>query len=432
MNPEEVERLLGRLEPAPPRERLERNVLADGERILGRPARRTRPWGIAGVAAACLLLSAVLWRILVGDPDAARCRSTIEFETHIDQTVAAGPPAFPTRALYMEAYGPLLRRADAVKPLSEELHWQKIPWMTDFEEAQRLARAERRPIFLWVSSDDPLGRCCSCAAGLRVGSLSQDEVVRRVSASFVPAAVDRKALGQDRLRSLQRQKPQYHGIWIVSPEGKVLAGHAEPKAKEIVEMLETALQAFGPVAPRQVGSVELHPRRGSGVHPDGSVSLALHSRLMHKGARDGPVVFDSLTLGTQELAMLAPPRGAVGEKWVVPDDLARKLCRIVSPVSDRDYLPLPEHAKVAELEAEVVSIAGGAAAVRLAGRWETEHLTSDKKQIRASASGEGLAIFDMRQKTMRSFLLVTTGLFVDTPPSKPRETGAVLEWNAAK
>ena len=52
--------------------------------------------------------------------------------------------------------------------------------------------------------------------------------------------------------------------------------------------------------------------------------------------------------------------------------------------------------------------------------------------MRASATGEGLAIFDVRQKTMRSFLLVTTGTFVDAPTSSPRETGAVLEWNAAK
>ncbi len=446
MNPEEVERMLGKLEGAPPPERLERKVLAEGERILGRPARRTRPWGIASVAAACLLLSAILWRILVphpGDPDAARCSSTIEFETHLDQKAAAGPPAFPTHAIIWESVGPILRRADAVKPLAEELRWLTIPWITDFEEAERTARAERRPLFLWVSNDDPLGRCCACAAGLRAGPLSQDDVVRRVSANFVPVALDRKVLlqgkGQELLKSLQRQKPQYHGLWIVSPDGRVLAAHSESKAKdreswtrEIVETLETALRSFGPVAPRKVGPVDLQPYRGTGLRPDGSVSLAVHCRLMHKGARDGPVAFDTLTLGEKEWARLIPPRVALGEKWTVPDALARKLCRIVSPVSDPEFMPLPEDAKVAELEAEVVSIEGGAAAIRLAGKWETEHLTSAKKPMRASATGEGLAIFDVRQKTMRSFLLVTTGTFVDAPTSSPRETGAVLEWNAAK
>lgn len=454
MNPEDVERLLGRLEPAPPPERLEHHVLAEGEKILGResgagirPSRRTREvrlWGIAGVAAACLVLSVIIWRIVVphpADPDSTRCLNAIEFETHLDQTVAAGPPAFPTRAPFWEAYEPLLRRADAVKPLAGELQWQNIPWVTDLEEAQRMARTERRPLFLWVSNDDPLGRCCGCAAGLRAGPLSQDEVVRRVSANFVPAAVDRKVLlrgkGKEFLRSLQRQKPQYHGIWIVSPEGKVLAGHADPKAKgtegwtrEVVETLETGLQVFGPVGPRKEGPVDLQPQRGKGVRPDGSVCLALHGRLMHKGARDGPVVFDSLTLGAQEWALLFPTRAAPGEKWVVPDALARKFSRIVSPVSDPEFMPLPEHAKGAKLEAEVVSIAGGAAVIRLAGTWETEHSTSEGKPIRASASGEGLAIVDVPQRTMRSFLLVTTGVFGQTPPSEARETGAVLEWSA--
>src|SRR6185503_6124743 len=113
---------------------------------------------------------------------------------HLDQKAAAGPPAFPTHALYWESVGNLLRRADAVKPLAEELQWLNIPWVTDFEEAERMARAERRPLFLWICSDEPLGRCCACGANLRAGPLSQDEVVRRVSANFVPVALDRKVL----------------------------------------------------------------------------------------------------------------------------------------------------------------------------------------------------------------------------------------------
>jgi hypothetical protein len=435
MNPEDVERLLGKLEAAPPPERLERNVRADGERLLARPARRTRPWGIVGVAAACLLLCAVLWRILFphpGDPDLSSCRNAIEFETHLDRTVAEGPPAFPTRALNLEEYGPLFSRADAVKPLSTELRWQTIPWVTDLEEAQRLARTERRPIFLWVSNDDPLERCCGCAAGMRAGPLSHDDVVRRVSVNFVPAAVDKKTMNPEYLRSLQRQKPLYHGIWIVSPDGKVLGGHAEPNVKEIVEAMETALRAFGPVAPRAIGPVDLLPDRGTGVRPDGSVRLALHSRLMRKSARDGPVTFDSLTLDAKEWALLFPARTAVGEKWAMPDALARKFSRIVSPVSDPEFLPRPEQTKAAALEAEVVSIAGGAAAIRLTGTWDTDCTTSTGKPLRMSASGEGLAVFDLQQKTMRSFLLVTTGIFRDAPSSNPRETGAVVEWTAAK
>ncbi len=53
----------------------------------------------------------------------------------------------------------LAKRVAAIKPTPEELRWQQIPWVTDLAEGQRLAQAERRPIFLWVTGDDPLERC---------------------------------------------------------------------------------------------------------------------------------------------------------------------------------------------------------------------------------------------------------------------------------
>jgi hypothetical protein len=53
----------------------------------------------------------------------------------------------------------LMRRAAAIKPTPKELRWQQIPWVLDLVEGQRLAKAEGRPIFLWVTGDDPLERC---------------------------------------------------------------------------------------------------------------------------------------------------------------------------------------------------------------------------------------------------------------------------------
>lgn len=52
----------------------------------------------------------------------------------------------------------LLRRAAVIKPRPDELKWQKIPWVLDLAEGQRLAQAERRPIFLWAIADAPLER----------------------------------------------------------------------------------------------------------------------------------------------------------------------------------------------------------------------------------------------------------------------------------
>ena len=46
-----------------------------------------------------------------------------------------------------------------VKPTTEELRWRRIPWVLDLNQGMRLANEERRPIFLWVTGDDPLERC---------------------------------------------------------------------------------------------------------------------------------------------------------------------------------------------------------------------------------------------------------------------------------
>jgi hypothetical protein len=50
-------------------------------------------------------------------------------------------------------------RASAIKPTPRELTWLGVPWVLNLAEAQKTARQEKRPIFLWVTGDDPLERC---------------------------------------------------------------------------------------------------------------------------------------------------------------------------------------------------------------------------------------------------------------------------------
>ena len=44
-------------------------------------------------------------------------------------------------------------------PHPGELKWQQIPWLTDLRQGIRQARAENRPLLLFVSGDDPLEKC---------------------------------------------------------------------------------------------------------------------------------------------------------------------------------------------------------------------------------------------------------------------------------
>jgi len=58
-----------------------------------------------------------------------------------------------------DAWNQLVERAAVVKPTAKELAWLTIPWVLDLKAAQTTAKAEGRPIFLWVTGDDPLERC---------------------------------------------------------------------------------------------------------------------------------------------------------------------------------------------------------------------------------------------------------------------------------
>src|SRR3954454_16493130 len=98
---------------------------------------------------------------------------------------------------------------------------------------------------------------------------------------------DQGAAG-DFFRSVQQQKPNYQGLWVVSPEGKVLAAHqdmanmADPRgtwARSALADLEAGLKAFGPVRPRRVATtVDSLPHRGAGTQSDGRVTLAVSDR----------------------------------------------------------------------------------------------------------------------------------------------------------
>ena len=96
--------------------------------------------------------------------------ATALFAVGIATTLGPGPTTAQTRP----DFRPVAREADPppglpaeaarmygwVKtPRPGELWWQQIPWLTDLQAAIRLAEAEKRPLLLFVSGDDPLEKC---------------------------------------------------------------------------------------------------------------------------------------------------------------------------------------------------------------------------------------------------------------------------------
>jgi hypothetical protein len=266
-----------------------------------------------------------------------------------------------------------------------------------------------------------------------------------------------KGAGGKLFRSVQRQKDQYQGIWIVSPQGKVLAGHQEFKSpeswvQEVRETMDAALKAFGSVSPREVKPTNPLPYRGHGVQPDGGVCLAVYCRQMMGGGRenvpagvpasrrwvwngglrpDGPPVIDSLTLTAHEWTTLAPPRTEVGTTWSVPEAVTRKLCRVLIPSTDQAAMPHPEDAKLARLTGTVEAVGGGVARVRLAGAWQAVHLQEGdaKRPLRGAATAQGIAIYDLKRRAIQSVLLVFSGSYGRPHDEAVNAAGAVVEWD---
>jgi hypothetical protein len=70
-----------------------------------------------------------------------------------------GGPASPEAPNGAAFTARLEKNATAIRATPDELKWQRIPWVLDLAEGQRMAREEHRPLLLWATGDDPLERC---------------------------------------------------------------------------------------------------------------------------------------------------------------------------------------------------------------------------------------------------------------------------------
>ena len=52
-----------------------------------------------------------------------------------------------------------VRYYHAIKPVESEMRWRQIPWMQDLDAAVKQAKKEKRPLFIWVSGNEPLELC---------------------------------------------------------------------------------------------------------------------------------------------------------------------------------------------------------------------------------------------------------------------------------
>jgi hypothetical protein len=282
-----------------------------------------------------------------------------------------------------------------------------------------------------------------------VGPLSDKEVIARVSRNYVPVAVNlyvtRNAKGAsgDFYRKLAEQRPkQYQGLYVVTAECKVLAARSEQPTKgtwtdDTLRLLDQGLDAFGEVTPRRPSPTKPNADHGLGLRDDGGIALATYVRPLSLGLDPrgrGPVVIDRVALTKDELKGLTPAGGgAKGETWRVPEETAKALHKVTSPLSDSNWLAKRDEVTKAALTGKIDRVSKGVAYVPFRGSIQSAHVFQIEphkgKKVRAEVSLRGAGTMEAKTGKLLTLVLIGDGKFRNYPPYDQESAyAAVVEW----
>ncbi len=283
------------------------------------------------------------------------------------------------------------RRLAELQPLPSERRVDEIGWAPDLVSARRLSQASGRPLFL-VQHDGDLftGRCDGGTHGMRTGPLNDPRIIALLNRGFVPVALSNEDLapaGRATPADKDERTRIYHEalaskfsagsgcIYLVAPDGKVVAAVVVPRATEASNVLPLLERSRGPEG---APLVQPAPQsRAPSYRPDDLV-LHLVARYVDAGGgleknRTTYHEFPAenwLVLGRSEGKRLLPaeePR--VGLEWTPAPDLAAKILIHFYPVTHDCLRDDAARSKVerAALRARVVSLRDGIARARLEG-----------------------------------------------------------------
>jgi hypothetical protein len=240
---------------------------------------------------------------------------------------------------------------------------------------------------------------------------------------------------------VQKQRPaQYQGLYLVAPDGQVLASHQNFKSdktwpQEVLADLQPGLKAFGDVKKRTVTPADPLPERGVGLRADGSVCLAVFLRYPIKGIplRELPnPTIDSLVLTAAEFKELAPPRAEVGARWDLSQEMSRKFHRVLGP-GDEDTMPRLHEVRSVSLAGRVTSVEDGLAYLAYEGPITGSHeMQSNKGKCQGEAKLTGVGVYDRNAGKLRSLVWVFDATFSSPPPNdkEARPYSGVVEWRS--
>ena len=271
----------------------------------------------------------------------------------------------------------------------------------------------------------------------RENVLVKDDVIDRISKTMVPVAMDYEIVQKNAspearfVNRLVGSEGHTAGVYIFSPDGKKLGsgvsfGNMRVKT---LRMIAASLEKFGPVEPRKFEAIDLNPYRGIGVRPDGSVRLAEYVRQRDRLKIKSPVI-SSVRLSAKEFQAFAPRSATSGKVWTVPESVAKKLCRVASPMCYQ-HAPQPDWVKAVTLKAKVGTISNGLMKVSYQGTMSTQRVLRGRAFSAQEVTLNGEGVYDLSERKMRSLLIVGSGTMRWLQGStKPLAFDALIEWES--
>ena len=268
---------------------------------------------------------------------------------------------------------------------------------------------------------------------VRSGPLSDPGIQELIAEHFVPVALD---VGGVRLKwkfvpestpnyvppayemedvslfaAIERQDPLSQGVWLTTPEGKVLRSSYQVYAEPMLDVMRLALEDWRKQGAPNPSPLPVRRRRADlkSELVEGGVRLRIYGRLLDGG--NLPPFRDSLDLSPQELERLLPTKVEPGVSVKVPDELLVEIATRLYPGEMRVAVR-PEEVRQVGATITINAVEDGIARAKLEGYVELEGefpFSSRRRLLQSNLIGEMEWRVEPRQ--LASLQIVSDGIW---------------------
>jgi len=316
----------------------------------------------------------------------------------------------------------------SVVPTARESAWRKVPWHANFWDAVMEAQAKDKPVLLWAMNGHPMA--CTAGNGVRYRMwVWSDPAVQELTTKCIPAADEVNVMlhqrGPEQAALWKKIGTQGHygrpgqGIYVATPNGKLLASTNQRDAKVAAETLRKGIAMWDSMKREDrllTGKPSPEPEGLTRLYPKGGLVLQAFYRDLPRKDGDVKGFFagmwnqDFVWFTREEARSLVPESKTPGASKAVPEKLARRLARyhLVDHVRGGTR-PFSDGAvKRVEIAVKMVKVEGDTMRLKIEGTSSAEE-KGGKTVCGFEGRLLGHAAWDLKKEMFTSFDLLATG-----------------------